>query len=239
VRDPQQQRNPESDTAEPPSRAAPELRTNFQCFVPVTPRWNDNDVFGHINNAEYYAYFDTAVMNFMVRSGVVSITGGRLGTVVAETGCRFHGEAQSDTVSASFETMMCKRPPMVISFTFLSTEPRSARSLFPTMSGQFWAESELKPLMENPSVTHTQLQGKDKPETTAWHHLEQCPPDAVVELGGPAASPCPVTSRPTNVFRTTLILLQANLPCLNEYRQDNPKHNGEGTPDDIEQAHLP
>jgi acyl-CoA thioester hydrolase len=92
VRDPQQQRNPESDTAEPPSRAAPELRTNFQCFVPVTPRWNDNDVFGHINNAEYYAYFDTAVMNFMVRSGVVSITGGRLGTVVAETGCRFHRE---------------------------------------------------------------------------------------------------------------------------------------------------
>ncbi|MET0746254.1 MAG: thioesterase family protein [Microvirga sp.] len=70
-------------------RSAPPRRTDFRRFTAVTPRWNDNDVFGHVNNAEYYAYFDTAVMQFLVGEGVIAITGGALGAVVAETGCRF------------------------------------------------------------------------------------------------------------------------------------------------------
>ena len=58
----------------------------------MTPRWNDTDVFGHINNAEYYAFFDTAVMRFMLDCSALSIVGGSTGMVVAESGCRFHRE---------------------------------------------------------------------------------------------------------------------------------------------------
>jgi acyl-CoA thioester hydrolase len=73
-------------------RPAPSLHSSYRRFSTITPRWNDNDVFGHINNAEYYAYFDTAVMRFMIDEGIVSITGGPIGTLVVETGCRFHRE---------------------------------------------------------------------------------------------------------------------------------------------------
>jgi acyl-CoA thioester hydrolase len=49
-------------------RQAASRREAYRHFVPITSRWNDIDVFGHINNAEYYAFFDTAVMRFMVES---------------------------------------------------------------------------------------------------------------------------------------------------------------------------
>jgi acyl-CoA thioester hydrolase len=81
-------------------RPPPSLRAAYRRFSIITPRWNDNDVFGHINNAEYYAYFDTAVMRFMIDENIVSITGGPIGTLVVETGCRFHREITfQDTIT--------------------------------------------------------------------------------------------------------------------------------------------
>jgi acyl-CoA thioester hydrolase len=76
----------------PSKRPVPSRRDSYRRFTAITPRWNDNDVFGHINNAEFYAFFDTAVMRFMIDSNVVNISGGQIGTLVAETGCRFHRE---------------------------------------------------------------------------------------------------------------------------------------------------
>ncbi|MGA2189178.1 MAG: thioesterase family protein [Steroidobacteraceae bacterium] len=73
-------------------RPAPSQRERYRRFTAITPRWNDIDVFGHINNAEFYAFFDTAVMRFMIDSHIVSESGGQFGTLVAETGCRFHRE---------------------------------------------------------------------------------------------------------------------------------------------------
>jgi acyl-CoA thioester hydrolase len=82
------------------NRPAPTQRDQYLRFTAVTPRWNDIDVFGHINNAEFYAFFDTAVMRFMVDASVVSVAGGEIGTLVAETGCRFHREVRfQDSIS--------------------------------------------------------------------------------------------------------------------------------------------
>jgi acyl-CoA thioester hydrolase len=75
-----------------PARPAPTLRSVYRRFTAITPRWNDIDVFGHINNAQFYAFFDTAVMRFMVDSGIVGMRGGDIGTLVAETGARYHRE---------------------------------------------------------------------------------------------------------------------------------------------------
>jgi acyl-CoA thioester hydrolase len=74
------------------NRQAPSKRSCYRRFTAVTPRWKDNDVFGHVNNAEYFSYFDTAVMRFMIDERVLNITGGSVGTLVAESGCRFHRE---------------------------------------------------------------------------------------------------------------------------------------------------
>jgi acyl-CoA thioester hydrolase len=73
-------------------RPPPSLRSAFRRFTPITPRWNDIDIFGHVNNAEFYAYFDTAVLTLMTGLDVVDPRGGGIGTLVVESGARFHRE---------------------------------------------------------------------------------------------------------------------------------------------------
>ena len=34
---------------------------NYPYTRRITLRWNDNDIYGHVNNVEYYAFFDTVV----------------------------------------------------------------------------------------------------------------------------------------------------------------------------------
>lgn len=55
----------------------------------ITTRWMDNDVYGHINNVQYYSFFDTAVNNFLIDEGVLNIEEGATIGLVVETGCRY------------------------------------------------------------------------------------------------------------------------------------------------------
>ncbi|OBG12584.1 4-hydroxybenzoyl-CoA thioesterase [Mycolicibacterium celeriflavum] len=65
---------------------------DFPVHWPVTTRWADNDMFGHLNNAVYYALFDTAINGWINTSvGIDPLTVPWLG-VVAESGCRYLAE---------------------------------------------------------------------------------------------------------------------------------------------------
>ena len=44
-------------------------RNDYHHFHPITTRWMDNDVFGHVNNVTYYSYFDTAVNRYLIEQG--------------------------------------------------------------------------------------------------------------------------------------------------------------------------
>ncbi|MGH7102242.1 MAG: acyl-CoA thioesterase [Acetobacteraceae bacterium] len=72
------------------SRADRPGRADYRYFQAITTRWKDNDAFGHVNNVEYYSYFDTAVTFFLVEHGLIGVAGSDIITVVVETGCRFH-----------------------------------------------------------------------------------------------------------------------------------------------------
>lgn len=63
-----------------------ETRDAYRHFSEVTTRWADNDSFGHINNVQYYAFFDTAVTRWLVERGFLA---GETLCFVAETGCRY------------------------------------------------------------------------------------------------------------------------------------------------------
>ena len=67
-----------------------EARTSYARLVPITTRWSDNDVYGHVNNVVYYAYFDTAVNGLLLEAGVLDIERGAVIGLVVETGCRYH-----------------------------------------------------------------------------------------------------------------------------------------------------
>ncbi|MBO0678573.1 acyl-CoA thioesterase [Mycolicibacterium sp. S2-37] len=65
---------------------------DFPVHWPVTTRWTDNDMFGHLNNAVYYALFDTAINGWITTTaGVDPVAAPWLG-VVAESGCRYFSE---------------------------------------------------------------------------------------------------------------------------------------------------
>ena len=66
-----------------------ELRSAFRHFQAIPTRWMDNDVYGHVNNVVYYAYFDTVVNQYLIRQGVLDIeTSGVIGLVI-ETRCNY------------------------------------------------------------------------------------------------------------------------------------------------------
>ena len=46
------------------------VRSEYRHFHPVLTRWQDNDVYGHVNNVAYYGYFDTAVNSYLIEQGL-------------------------------------------------------------------------------------------------------------------------------------------------------------------------
>ena len=44
----------------------------------IPTRWKDNDVYGHVNNVEYYSYFDTAINAWLIREGGLDIERGEI-----------------------------------------------------------------------------------------------------------------------------------------------------------------
>ncbi len=70
-------------------RARPLPRSAFRHFIPVETRWHDNDVFGHVNNVVYYAYFDTAVNRHLTDAGLLDPGTSPIVGLVAETGCTY------------------------------------------------------------------------------------------------------------------------------------------------------
>ncbi|MDH3537849.1 MAG: thioesterase, partial [Gammaproteobacteria bacterium] len=59
-------------------RQNPDTRTDYPLFMTITTRWMDNDVYGHINNVQYYSYFDTAVNRYLIDNEVLDIVDGEV-----------------------------------------------------------------------------------------------------------------------------------------------------------------
>jgi acyl-CoA thioester hydrolase len=64
-------------------------REYFRHFLPITTRWGDNDVYGHVNNVVFYHWFDTVVNQFLILNGTLDIHGGSSIALVVETHCNF------------------------------------------------------------------------------------------------------------------------------------------------------
>ena len=64
-------------------------RDAFAHFTGLDTRWMDNDVYGHVNNVQYYSYFDTVVNRWLIEQGVLDpATSPAIGLVV-ETRCAY------------------------------------------------------------------------------------------------------------------------------------------------------
>ena len=64
-------------------------RAAYPHRMTITTRWNDNDVYGHVNNVEYYAFFDTIINAYLIREGGLDIHRGSAIGLCAESHCSF------------------------------------------------------------------------------------------------------------------------------------------------------
>lgn len=76
-------------------------RGDYRWWDRIATRWNDNDVYGHMNNVVHYALFDTAVNRYLITRAGLDIHGGGVIGLVVETGCRYFAPlAYPDIVEA-------------------------------------------------------------------------------------------------------------------------------------------
>jgi acyl-CoA thioester hydrolase len=60
---------------------------------PFPTRWNDDDVYGHVNNTVYYEAMDTAINTWLVRvAGLDRLTGPAIGLCVSSS-CEYRASA--------------------------------------------------------------------------------------------------------------------------------------------------
>lgn len=64
-------------------------RKDYRHFTAIPTRWHDNDMYGHVNNIEYYSYFDTAINLYLIATGGLDIHAGSVIGVCAESRCKF------------------------------------------------------------------------------------------------------------------------------------------------------
>ena len=67
----------------------PASRNAFGWFCPITTRWHDNDIYGHVNNVTYYAFFDTAVNRYLIEQGGLDIHNGETIGFVVNSQCDY------------------------------------------------------------------------------------------------------------------------------------------------------
>lgn len=67
---------------------APAL-ADFPHRMTIPTRWKDNDVYGHVNNVEYYSFFDTIINEYLIRAGGLDILSGPTIGLCAESHCSF------------------------------------------------------------------------------------------------------------------------------------------------------
>jgi len=71
------------------SRPERQHRSSYHAIRPITTRWMDNDMYAHVNNVVYYAFFDTVVNAFLIEHQVLDVQAGEVIGLVVETGCHY------------------------------------------------------------------------------------------------------------------------------------------------------
>ena len=66
-----------------------DARARYPHFLAIPTRWKDNDVYGHVNNIDYYSFFDTVINHYLIRHGQLDIHRGAVIGFAAESHCKY------------------------------------------------------------------------------------------------------------------------------------------------------
>lgn len=63
--------------------------SQYNYFCQLSTRWNDNDIYGHMNNIIYYSLFDTAVNKWLIKNKLIDIKNGQNIGLIVQSGCNY------------------------------------------------------------------------------------------------------------------------------------------------------
>ncbi len=123
-----------------------ETRERYGYWVSMTTRWMDGDPYGHVNNAEFYSFVDTAVTRMLIDKGVLRGPHSKSIGLCVESGCRFFAPVSfPETIDAGvrvarvgnsslrYEVGLFKaggaQPVAVAHFTHVFVDPQTRRPL--------------------------------------------------------------------------------------------------------------
>jgi len=87
-------------------RPVPTHRSDYPYFDVIPTRWQDNDMYGHVNNVVYYSYFDTAVTRNLMDNGIVESAQDSHASYVVESSCTYFSPVSfPDTVHVGVKIM--------------------------------------------------------------------------------------------------------------------------------------
>lgn len=72
------------------SKAEAVRRGAYAWLTPITTRWADNDIYGHVNNVVYYSYFDSIANRYLIEVGGLDIHDGDVVGLVVNSSCDYH-----------------------------------------------------------------------------------------------------------------------------------------------------
>jgi len=64
-------------------------RLAYLYFAPLSTRWSDNDIYGHVNNVTYYSYFDTVCNQYLIERGNLDIQSADVVGFVVSSSCDY------------------------------------------------------------------------------------------------------------------------------------------------------
>jgi acyl-CoA thioester hydrolase len=66
-------------------------RSDYPYLKQLTTRWIDNDIYGHVNNAHYFSYFDSVINEYLIKEGGLDIRGGAVIGLMVSSQCEYFG----------------------------------------------------------------------------------------------------------------------------------------------------
>lgn len=88
-------------------KPTPDTLESYPHHIDIPTRWADNDVYGHVNNAVYYFYFDTVVNTWLIDKGLLEIGKSEMICLVVETGCNYFASLKfPETITAGLRVAM-------------------------------------------------------------------------------------------------------------------------------------
>ena len=120
------------------ARHVGEVRAGYPHFLQIPTRWMDNDIYGHVNNVVYYAYFDTVINSYLIAEGGLDIHRGDVIGVCAESACRYRASfAFPDCIEAGLRVSKLGGRSVTYEIGLFKKTPEAAADEEASAEGRF------------------------------------------------------------------------------------------------------